>query len=171
MIFLLRRKDGFTLMELIIVMALIGIMTSISINIVIRTLEAQKADSTLLEMQIIKRAIAGDPSLIINGRRSDFGFYGDMGSLPSSLTDLITKGSQAGLQVNSTLDIVHGWNGPYLRSTFTQDSDGNITDGFGNAYVYSTAKTLSADGDSIYATITSNGDDGSPGGGREQPPI
>ena len=67
------RKDGFTLMELIIVMALIGILTSISINIVIRTLEAQKADATLLEMETIKRAIAGDPSLIINGRRADFG--------------------------------------------------------------------------------------------------
>ena len=53
MMFLSRRKDGFTLMELIIVMALIGILTSISINIVIRTLEAQKADATLSEIHLL----------------------------------------------------------------------------------------------------------------------
>ena len=158
--FLSRRKDGFTLMELIIVMVLIGIMTSISINIVIRTLEAQKANSTLLEMETIKRAIAGDPSLIINGRRADFGFYGDMGIMPTALTDLLTQGSQPALTNNTTYFITYGWGGPYLSKSFEGESDASIEDSWGNAYEYTNSKTVNASGDSVYGKITSRGADG-----------
>ncbi|MCH8272963.1 MAG: prepilin-type N-terminal cleavage/methylation domain-containing protein [Candidatus Marinimicrobia bacterium] len=162
--FLSRRKDGFTLMELIIVMVLIGIMTSISINIVIRTLEAQKADSTLLEMEIIKRAIAGDPSLIINGRRADFGFYGDMGIMPTALTDLLTQGSQPALTNNTTYFITYGWGGPYLSKSFEGESDASIEDSWGNTYEYTNSKTVNASGDSVYGKITSRGANGVAGG-------
>ena len=160
MMFLSRRKDGFTLMELIIVMALIGIMTSIGINIVIRTLEAQKADSTLLEMETIKRAIAGDPSLIINGRRADFGYYGDMGIMPATLADLMTQGSQPPLTNNTTYFITYGWGGPYLSKSFEGESDASIEDSWGNAYEYTNSKTVNASGDSVYGKITSRGADG-----------
>ena len=165
MMSLSRRKDGFTLMELIIVMALIGIMTSIGINIVIRTLEAQKADSTLLEMETIKRAIAGDPSLIINGRRADFGYYGDMGIMPATLTDLMTQGSQPPLTNNTTYFITYGWGGPYLSKSFEGESDALIEDGWGNAYIYTDGRTVNAFGDSVYGKITSRGADGVVGGG------
>jgi len=157
-------SKGFTLMEMIIVMVLIGIMTSISINIVIRTLEAQRADSTLLEMEIIKRAIAGDPSLIINGRRADFGFYGDMGIMPTLLTDLLTQGSQPSLTNNTTYFITYGWGGPYLSKSFEGESDASIEDSWGNAYVYTNSKTVNASGDSVYGKITSRGADGEIGG-------
>ncbi len=156
--------SGFTMMEMIIVLSIIGILASLGLKAFDNVILNVKFESTIHEMEELKMAIVGDPQAIQNDVRASFGYFGDMGSLPSSLTELITKGGQAALQVNTTLDMVHGWNGPYLRSTFTQDSNGNLTDGFGNAYVYSTTKTLSADGDSVYATITSNGDDGSPGG-------
>ena len=157
-------SKGFTLMEMIIVMVLIGIMTSISINIVIRTLEAQRADSTLLEMEILKRAIAGDPSLIINGRRADFGFYGDMGIMPTLLTDLLTQGSQPSLTNNTTYFITYGWGGPYLSKSFEGESDASIEDSWGNTYVYTNSKTVNASGDSVYGKITSRGADGGVGG-------
>ena len=158
------RKDGFTLMELIIVMALIGILTSISINIVIRTLEAQKADATLLEMETIKRAIAGDPSLIINGRRADFGYYGDMGIMPATLTDLMVQGTQPSLTNNTTYFITFGWGGPYLSKSFEGESATSIEDSWGNAYIYTDSKTVNAFGNSVYGKITSEGADGSVGG-------
>ncbi len=164
MMYLSRRKDGFTLMELIIVMALIGILTSISINIVIRTLEAQKADATLLEMETIKRAIAGDPSLIINGRRADFGYYGDMGIMPATLTDLMVQGTQPSLTNNTTYFITYGWGGPYLSKSFEGGSATSIEDSWGNAYIYTDSKTVNASGDSVYGKITSEGADGSVGG-------
>ena len=155
---------GFTMMEMIIVLSIIGILASLGLKAFDNVILNVKFESTIHEMEELKKAIVGDPQAIQNDVRASFGYFGDMGFIPSSLTELITKGSQAALQVNTTLDMVHGWNGPYLRSTFTQDSNGNLTDGFGNAYVYSTTKTLSADGDSVYATITSLGDNGSPGG-------
>ena len=164
MIFLSRRRDGFTLMELIVVMALLGILTSVGINIVLRTLEAQKADSTLLEMETIKRAIAGDPSLIINGRRADFGYYGDMGIMPATLTDLITQGSQPTLTNNTTYFIIYGWGGPYLSKSFEGESNTAIEDSWRNPYIYTDSKDENASGDSVYGKITSRGANGKVGG-------
>ena len=158
--------SGFTMMEMIIVLSIIGILASLGLKAFDNVILNMKFESTIQEMEELKKAMVGDPQAIQNDVRASFGYFGDMGSLPSSsLTDLITKGGQVALQVNTTLDMVYGWNGPYLRTTFTQDANGNLTDGFGNAYVYSAMKTLSADGDSVYATITSYGDDGSPKGG------
>jgi len=156
--------SGFTMMELIIVISIIGILASLGLKAFDNVILNMKFESTIHEMEELKIAIVGDPWAIQNDVRASFGYFGDMGSLPSSLTQLITKGAQSALQVDATLDMVYGWNGPYLRTTFTQDANGNLTDGFGNSYVYSTTKTLSADGDSVYATITSYGDDGSSGG-------
>ncbi len=151
-------------MEMIIVISIIGILASLGLKAFDNVILNMKFESTMHEMEELKKAVVGDPQAIQNDVRASFGYFGDMGSLPGTLNDLITKGSQAAMQVDATLDMVYGWNGPYLRSTFTQDANGNLTDGFGNTYVYSTAKSLSADGDSVYATITSYGDDGSSGG-------
>ena len=152
------------MMEMVIVLAIIGILASLGLKAFDNVLLNMKFESTMKEMELIKIAIVGDPQSVQNNVRASFGYFGDMGSIPASLNDLVTKGSQPFVQVNTTLDIASGWNGPYIRTTFTQDASGNLTDGFGNSYVYSTTKKLSADGDSVYATITSNGADGSSGG-------
>ena len=156
--------SGFTFMEMIIVLSIMGILASLGLKAFDNVILNMKFESTIHEMEELKKAIVGDPQAIQNDVRASFGYFGDMGSVPPSLTNLITRGGQAALQVDATLDMVYGWNGPYLRTTFTQDANGNLTDGFGNSYVYSTVRNLSADGDSIYATITSLGDDGSAGG-------
>jgi len=158
------KNAGFTLMEMIVVISIIGILASLGLKAFDNVILNMKFESTIHEMEELKKSIVGDPQAIQNDIRASFGYFGDMGSLPGTLNNLITKGSQAAMQVDATLDMVYGWNGPYLRTTFTQDANGNLTDGFGNPYVYSTAKSLSSDGDSVYATITSYGDDGSSGG-------
>ena len=157
-------NKGFTMMEMVIVLAIIGILGSLGFKAFDNVLTNIKFESTVKEMKNLKKAIVGDPHAIQNDIRASFGYFGDMGSLPSTLNDLVIKGSKPLMTVNTTLDKASGWNGPYLESSFVQDTDGNITDGFGNSYIYSTAKTVSADGDSVYATITSNGADGSTGG-------
>ena len=159
-----KNSKGFTMMEMVIVLAIIGILASLGLKAFDNVLLNMKFESTLSEMELIKVAIVGDPKSIQNNVRASFGYFGDMGSIPTSLNNLVTKGSQPFVQVNSTLDMASGWNGPYIRTTFSQDASGNLTDGFGNSYIYSTVKTTSADGDSVYATITSQGADGSSGG-------
>jgi len=47
-----------------------------------------------LEIQMIKRAIVGNPELKSNGIRNDFGYVGEMGRLPTSLTELMSRGAQ-----------------------------------------------------------------------------
>ena len=160
----LLHSKGFTMMELIVVIALIGILTSIGVNIVIRTLEAQKADATLLEMEALKRAITGDPSIVLNGRRSEFGYHGDMGRMPTTLLDLLNKGSQPSLTNNSKYGITFGWGGPYLSRGFEDDPNTAFEDSWGNSYIYNDTKTVNASADTIVGKISSFGADGSVGG-------
>jgi len=157
-------SQGFTLMELVVVIALIGILTSIGVNIVLRTLEAQKADAALLEMEAIKKAITGDASVIINGRRSEFGYHGDIGLMPLTLQNLLTKGSQPSLTNNSKYGITFGWGGPYLTKGFEDDPNTAFVDSWGNNYIYSNTKTVNASADTIVGKITSLGADGVSGG-------
>ena len=147
-------------MELVVVIALIGIITSIGVSVVIRTLEAQKADATLLEMQALKRAITGDPSIVLNGKRSEFGYYGDMGRMPVTLLNLLVKGSQPSLTNNSKYGITFGWGGPYLSKGFEDDPNSAFVDSWGNAYIYSDTKTVNASADTIVGNISSFGADG-----------
>ena len=141
-----------------------GILVSIGTTILLRTLEAQKADATLLEMEVLRRAIIGDKSVIISGRRSDFGYYGDMGVMPSSLTELLDKGSQPALTQNSKYNISFGWGGPYLSKSFQDNPNDMLEDGWRNSYNYSNTKTVNAAGDTVLGELTSLGADGVVGG-------
>ncbi|MCH8929065.1 MAG: type II secretion system protein GspG [Candidatus Marinimicrobia bacterium] len=157
-------SKGFTMMEMVVVITLIGILTSIGINIVIRTLEAQKADATLSEMEALKRAITGDASIVLSGRRSEFGYYGDMGRMPVTLLNLLVKGSQPSLTNNSKYGITYGWGGPYLSKGFEDDPNTAFEDSWGNSYIYSDTKTVNASADVVVGKISSLGADGSAGG-------
>ena len=157
-------SKGFTMMEMVVVITLIGILTSIGINIVIRTLEAQKADATLSEMEALKRAITGDASIVLSGRRSEFGYYGDMGRMPVTLLNLLVKGSQPSLTNNSKYGITYGWGGPYLSKGFEDDPNTAFEDSWGNSYIYSDTKTVNASADVVVGMISSLGADGSAGG-------
>ena len=97
---------GFTMMELIIVLSIIGILASLGLKAFDNVILNMKFESTIHEMEELKIAIVGDPQAIQNDVRASFGYFGDMGSLPSSLTQLITKGGQAAMQANATLDMV-----------------------------------------------------------------
>jgi len=82
----------------------------------------------------------GDPSLLTDGRRTDFGFYGDMGRLPDDLHELVIP--------------VAGdprWRGPYLRLKVGGDTAGYLYDAWGNRYGYSaTTGTINSLGNGKY---------------------
>lgn len=146
---------GYSLIELLMAVAVISVLTFASIEVVSDNLNETKFEQTRQQLERIKAAIIGDPAIRENNVRTSFGYVGDMGALPSSLSDLITQGTQTGFAApTATNRIGAGWNGPYL--TTAVGSVNVTTDSWGNNLVVSLGTSP--------ATITSRGSDGATGG-------
>jgi len=159
-----RSTEGFTFAEILIVVAIMGIITSVAIKNLGKTDDRVNYETTLAELQALKIAIVGDENARHNGERVIFGFVGDIGGLPASLDALVSRGS-LGLSTLDTLKLIaYGWNGPYIDVPFSSDVAGFKTDGWGNEYVYSTVQFSTAPGDTVVAKISSFGADGAVGG-------
>lgn len=102
-----RSRQGFTLIEIIVVVGIIATMVGIMIPFIYRIWESNEIELTRERMLDLKRAMVGDPRLIQNGVRTHFGYVGDVGQLPSSLENLVAN-----------VDGVSNWNGPYLPAGF-----------------------------------------------------
>lgn len=126
---------GFTLMEVLIVVVVLGILSTIALRTVQNGIESSRVTATQDEMLGLAHAIAGNPDLYANGLRSDFGYVGDLGAVPCSLDDLITNPGAYGT-----------WNGPYITGRFTEDADGYKKDAWGNTYSFSGGITISSTG-------------------------
>ncbi|MEK6743459.1 MAG: type II secretion system protein [Nitrospirota bacterium] len=139
-----RREKGFTLIEVIVVMAIISILAGIMIPMVYRVWESNDEELTRTRMRDLKIALVGDRRIVQNGVRTHFGYTGDLGQLPASLTDLITDPGVA------------NWNGPYLPAGF--DTTTFDKDAWDRVIAYGT--TTDASGRRIAAALTSYGADG-----------
>jgi len=91
------KENGFTMMELIVVIAIMGILALAGMRAISKSSENAKYQSTLREMQSLKVAVVGDDRLIEDGKRVSFGYVGDVGELPPTLPDLITVSLQNNL--------------------------------------------------------------------------
>jgi len=116
---------GFTLMELLVVLLIIGVLSTVAIRTIDATRDRSNFDQTATEMRTLVAAMVGNPDMVADGRRTDFGFYGDVGRLPRSLRELVTN----------TEGDPH-WKGPYLRRPFFGDSTSFLDDAWGNPYTY-----------------------------------
>lgn len=141
---LLNDKNGFTLLEIIVVVGIISLMVGILIPMVYKVWESQEIDTTKENMQKLKEAMVGNPAQINSGVRSNFGFVGDLGQLPPTLDALISYGTY----------------GPYLSGGFDPQSFKQDAWGYNLMYAYTTDAFSRRDS----ATITSLGSDNSAGG-------
>lgn len=123
--------SGFSLIELAIIIVIIGILATITINESSGILEDSKHRATQAELEAIAKAIAGDGAIISGGKRVDFGYVGDVGALPSSLSDLVTNPGYG------------TWNGPYLENAA---DNGYASDAWGAPYVFSGGTTIQSTG-------------------------
>jgi prepilin-type N-terminal cleavage/methylation domain-containing protein len=130
-----RRVAGFSLIELLVVIIVIGILTSVAMQSMDVAIEDARRVKTEREMAMLSKAIAGDPS-VTNGReRSDFGYVGDVGAFPPNLSALASN--PGGWST---------WDGPYIPAGFSQDTLGFKIDEWGKPYSYVGGTSISSSG-------------------------
>lgn len=142
-----QERDGFTLIELIIVMLVMGAIAAIAIPKVGNLIENTQIEGTQREMRHLVRGILGEHD------EDFYGFKDTIGDLPDTLDDLFEQGTYAAYNAFTQI----GWNGPYVETR--QDGAGYDLkyDVWGNVYQYNKGA----------ATITSYGPDGVSGGGDD----
>lgn len=154
-------RKGFTLVEVIVILVVLSILAAIAIPVALKIFERTAEDTTREEMDNIKKAIIGDAQKLQSSFRSDFGYLGDIGCLPSTpigdLDRLLTQGKLPAWSFDSTKQTGAGWKGPYITGTPGEDFK---ADQWGNLYTYSVPGGPCP----LTATLTSNGPNGQPGG-------
>ncbi|MFH0873011.1 MAG: prepilin-type N-terminal cleavage/methylation domain-containing protein [bacterium] len=145
-----RDEAGFTLIEIILVIVLLGLLAAVAANVVTNAAGQARFDETRKEMDRLKLAIIGNPELANEGTRTDFGFVGDIGRLPSTLDELVSQGALPAWNSGTGM----GWHGPYVKGNFQENPNDYKQDAWGNGYAYNNATGV----------ITSLGADGAAGG-------
>jgi general secretion pathway protein G len=103
------REDGFTLIELVMVIIIIGILAGVATMKMVSTTETAKYEATKAELDALALAIVGNAAIHAEGARSDFGYVGDIGALPPNLDALAANPGYA------------TWDGPYISSNIASD--------------------------------------------------
>jgi prepilin-type N-terminal cleavage/methylation domain-containing protein len=115
-------QNGFTLIELVMIIVIIGILTGVATMKMASYIETSKVEATRTEMENLARAIVGNKDFYTDGARSDFGYVGDNGALPSDLNALVFNPGLA------------TWDGPYISSNI--DGDDFNKDAWNVNYIY-----------------------------------
>ncbi len=159
---------GFTLTEIVTVLAILGLVAGALTPVAYHVIESKKDMTAREELQILKKAVTGEPLSTQWGSEATFGYIGDIGSLPQNLEDLYTR--PAGIpsySYNNTLETGSGWRGPYTAKKSYASVADFLQDPYGETYAYTletppypTDATLGAE---IRAIIRSTGWDGTNG--------
>ncbi|NTV12730.1 MAG: prepilin-type N-terminal cleavage/methylation domain-containing protein [Desulfobulbaceae bacterium] len=144
-------SKGFTLVEVMVVAAILAIMAGLMVPMVYKVWESNEKTETREKMAELKRAMVGDQRMVQNGIRMHYGFVGDNGVLPNDIADLV---SNSGSFAN--------WKGPYLVGAF--DPNDYYRDAWGRNLIYTRHEpAVTVAGQVIVATLESLGPDGQSG--------
>lgn len=126
-----RRCDsGITLLELLVVLMILSLILTAAVKTWDVTLQRGRFEQTRRKLDQIATAIVGDPDYVVEGRRVDFGYVGDMGSLPNTLTDLAVRPPASPPESSC-------WRGPYIRGAFSESPESYKVDAWGDSIIYS----------------------------------
>jgi general secretion pathway protein G len=129
------RRRGFSLIEVIVVIAVISILAAMAVPYAAKLIDQSKEEATKKEMEELSNAIMGDPKIPTGG------FYGDVGRLPNNLDQLYNRiapplpAPPQGPPGGGTLGVKVGWYGPYINTGYAPL--GYQTDAWGRPYAYS----------------------------------
>lgn len=156
---------GFTLIEVIVILAVIGILAAMAVPLALRIFQTTAEDATRSEMQNLKQAMIGDPKKLNGTVRADFGFLGDVGRIPTAAEALdalfVKPGALSAWSFNTAKQAGAGWNGPYITGSFSGEEALDFKkDQWGNSYTYTDVNFTNANGQAGDGKITSAGKDG-----------
>lgn len=113
---------GFTLLELLVVISLLGLLALATTALVDNVDDQQRFETTRTRLQQIRHAMIGNSVRTLNGEPEISGFVADMGRLPANIEELVKL--PVGMEW-SAQEIIHsgvivgqlhgGWRGPYLE--------------------------------------------------------
>lgn len=156
-------RRGFTLIELSLSIALMALVLSGAIFLVSLELDSARQSDTIAKVLTLKRAIIGDPRIVTKESRTDFGYVGDMGSLPGTLQNIWVRGSQPAYLYDNTKRTGAGWAGPYIAVGALEFANDFTLDAWGNAIQYVIQNgTSSVTGQPYVAKIYSYGPNATP---------
>jgi prepilin-type N-terminal cleavage/methylation domain-containing protein len=172
------RAAGFTLLELVLVIAVLAILAMIAVRSLGGVEDQARFDSTQRELADTQSAVNGDRGVRQpDGMAVPNGFVNDVGRLPQLVgTDPATQLQElwtqpAGVPAyaivslpppDNDLQIGAGWHGPYLQLPFGQT---HLVDGWGNPFSITSTTGLPP----MLAAIQSLGSDNAPGSTNSDP--
>jgi hypothetical protein len=150
---------GLTTIELAVVLSITVILASSFGLMVYDSVQTDRRDAVLIQLDLIKKGIVGEGRTLAPGETDvlRFGYIGDMGTLPATLSNLVDIGTQPAYTVDEILQAGAGWRGPYVPTAAAAVT----TDPWGNGLVWTVAAGTSATtGAGTMATLRSKGPDG-----------
>jgi len=122
-----QKMQGFTLLELVVVVALLGMIASLATDFTIFNNNQNRFDITKTKLDSIHQAILGVPGSTVNGEVVISGFVADTGEVPRHLIALVVGGyclnpkflrNAADCETNNSGDwqTYANWDGPYLQA-------------------------------------------------------
>lgn len=139
----MKRTHGFTLLELVVIIAVIGILAAAVTPTVMNQIMDTRIEATEAEARGLYEAMVGAPTS--DGTR--FGFVGDIGRLPNTINELHAQGGLPSYSTSNIRSIGMGWRGPYVNIG-TSASD-FLSDAFGRNYVLNSGQVRSYGPDGI----------------------
>lgn len=148
----IRPRRGFTLPGVVVVLAVLA-TTALIVPPLAGLIQTDRERVTQQQVERVWRAIYGDPA------KGEFGYLGDMGRLPTALSELVDQGSQLAFHTSDggtehVGRLGTGWRGSYLRDFFgTTDL---LSDAWGRALTFSNGQVISGGPDGNVATTGDN---------------
>lgn len=140
-----KNGGGFSLIEILVVLALISILAGAVAPMMLRDVARQHERQTLSDIRRLVHGMRGDPAL------GTFGYVADVGRLPTALEDLNQLAGLPAYAWSSTDGVGYGWSGPYAPEI--RDQNGSFVDAWSTPYRYTgTAQIESAGRDRTFGT-------------------
>lgn len=152
------KEKAFTLIEVMVVMAIISILAGMLAPVAWRFWESEEIATTKQRLEELKLAMVGDRTLIQDGVRRSYGFVGDNGELPFG-----NMSAAGGLKflANRPVSGYPKWAGSYMKGGF--DPSNYTVDAWGRTFVYTPLPVPSSEPFRyVSAEIRSYGPNGKP---------